>query len=229
VSPLPYDIVTFDCYGTLIDWEAGIAEAFAAAAARLRAPVDVRAALRLYADIEPAVQTERYRSYREVLTESARRIAARLGWALPGARAGFLADSLPYWRPFPDTNPGLRRLIAAGYRLGILSNVDDDLLVWTRRQLAAPFDVVVTAEQVGSYKPAPGHFLEARARIGDRRWLHAAQSYFHDVAPARAAEIPVAWVNRKGEAAREAGRPDLEVRTVLELASGLAPGIVPAA
>ena len=229
MSALPYDVVTFDCYGTLIDWESGIAEAFAALAAGLRVPVDLAAAVRLHAEIEPAVQAERYRSYRDVLTETARRVAARLGWPLPAARASFLPDSLPYWRPFPDTNPGLRRLIAAGYRLGILSNVDDDLLVWTRRQLAAPFDIVVTAEQVGSYKPAPGHFQEARARIGDRRWLHAAQSYFHDVIPARALGIPVAWVNRKGESATDGGRPDHEVRTVLELAGCLAPGVVPAA
>jgi 2-haloalkanoic acid dehalogenase type II len=229
VSPLPYDVVTFDCYGTLIDWERGIAEAFAAEAARLRALVDVTAAVALYAEIEPAVQAEGYQRYRRVLAETARRVAARLRWPLPAARAGFLAESLPYWRPFPDTNRGLRQLAAAGCRLGILSNVDDDLLVWTRRHFGAPFEVIVTAEQVGSYKPAHGHFLEARARIGDRAWLHAAQSSFHDVAPARALRIPVAWVNRKGERAADGGPPTREVRTVLELAEWLAPGVVPAA
>ena len=229
MSPLPYDVVTFDCYGTLIDWERGIAEAFAAVAASLRVPVDIEAAVRLHAEIEPAVQAERYRSYRDVLTETGRRVAARLGWALPASRTSFLADSLPYWRPFPDTNPGLRRLLAGGYRLGILSNVDDWLLTWTRRQLAVPFDVLVSAEQVGSYKPAPAHFLEARARIGDRRWLHAAQSYFHDIVPARALGIPVAWVNRKAESPTDGKRPDYEVRNVLELAGWLAPGVVPAA
>src|SRR5262245_43572480 len=210
----PFDVVTFDCYGTLIDWERGIAEAFAAAALALRAPVDPARALALYALVEPEIEAESYRSYREVLTETALRIAKRLDWPLPESRAGFLAESLPYWRPFPDTNRALLRLSDAGYRLGILSNVDDELLMWTRRQLLARFDVVVTAEQVGSYKPAPGHFTAARALIGAQRWLHAAQSYFHDVVPARSLGIPVAWVNRKGDKATDGGKPDHEFATL---------------
>jgi len=128
---------------------------------------------------------------------------------------------------YPGTGDAL--LFDAGYQLGILSNVDDDLLTWTRRHFLARFDILVTAEQVGSYKPAPAHFVEARARIGDRPWLHAAQSYFHDMAPARALGIPVAWVNRKGERAPDGGSPAREVRTVLELAEWLAPGVVRAA
>ena len=127
--------MTFDCYGTLIDWESGIREAFAAEARRLGAPVDAGRALDLYAEIEPVVEAEAFRRYREVLTETARRVASRLGWPLPEARAGFLAESLPAWRPFPDTNRALIRLARAGYDLGILSNVDDALLNWTRRQL----------------------------------------------------------------------------------------------
>jgi 2-haloacid dehalogenase/putative hydrolase of the HAD superfamily len=219
----PYDIVTFDCYGTLIDWESGIAEAFAAAAARMRAPVDTARALALYAVIEPEVEAEAFRSYGDVLTETAQRVARRLGWPLRDAEAGFLAGSLPYWRPFPDTNRALQRLVDAGYRLGILSNVDDDLLAWTRRHLLASFDVVVTAEQVGSYKPAPGHFTTARDLIGDRRWLHAAQSYFHDVVPARSLGIPVAWINRKGDEAPDGGKADREFPTLTGLADWLAP------
>jgi len=219
----PYDVVTFDCYGTLIDWESGIREAFAAEARRLRAPVDGGRALALYAEIEPIVEADPYRSYRGVLTETARRIAARLGWPLPEARAGFLAESLPAWRPFPDTNRALLRLVGAGYALGILSNVDDALLNWTRRQLLASFQVVVTAEQVRSYKPAPGHFLAAREQIGGRRWIHAAQSYFHDIAPARSLGIPAAWINRKGEAAPGGAVPDHVFPTLMELADWLAP------
>jgi 2-haloacid dehalogenase/putative hydrolase of the HAD superfamily len=217
------DFVTFDCYGTLIDWEQGIAEAFAALAARLHAPVDTKRALALYARIEPAVQAESFQSYRGVLTETARRVAAELGWALPEAHAGFLADSVPYWRPFPDTNRALWRLAEAGYRLGILSNVDDALLKWTRRHFLARFEVVVTAEQVGSYKPAPGHFVAARNLIGARPWLHAAQSYFHDIAPARALGIQTAWINRKGDVAPDGGKPDRECRTLGDLADWLAP------
>ena len=223
MSERPYDVVTFDCYGTLIDWERGIREAFAATAAAIRHPVDCDGALALYIEIEATVEAEAYRSYRAVLTETGRRIARRLGWPLPESRAGLLAESLTYWRPFQDTNPALRRLSDAGYRLGILSNVDDDLLAWTRRHLAAFFDIVVTAQQVGSYKPAPGHFAAARELIGGSRWLHAAQSYYHDVVPARALRIPVAWINRKGETARDGGTPDREFRTLTELADWLAP------
>lgn len=217
----PYDVITFDCYGTLIDWEQGIADAFAAAAAAQGGTVDVRRVLEAYERIEPVVEAETYRSYREVLTESVRRVARDLGWALPEARAEFLAASLPSWRPFPDTNPALERLARAGYQLGILSNVDEDLLAGTRRHFTAPFELIVTAQQVRSYKPADGHFLAARARIGGKRWLHAAQSHFHDVAPCRRLGVPVAWVNRKGEAAPAGQRPDREVRTLTELADWL--------
>jgi 2-haloalkanoic acid dehalogenase type II len=221
-TPAP-DVVTFDCYGTLIDWENGIREAFAAEARRLGAPVDADRALGLYAEIEPAVEAGTFRRYREVLAEAARRIASRLGWPLPEARAGFLAESLPSWRPFPDTNRALIQLARAGYDLGILSNVDDVLLNWTRRHFLASFPIVVTAEQVGSYKPAPGHFLAARSLIGSRRWVHAAQSYYHDVVPARALGITVAWINRKGEAAPDGGKPDQTFPTLIELADWLAP------
>ena len=218
----PYDIITFDCYGTLIDWEGGIGTAFAKAAAADGVALDPAAVLTAYAEIEPEVQAERYRAYRDVLTEAARRVAARLELKLPDSGARFLAASLPDWPPFPDTNPALERLARAGYRLGILSNVDDDLLAGTRRRLTVSFELLVTAQQVGTYKPAPGHFRAARARIGTGRWLHAAQSYFHDVAPARAEGIAIAWINRKGEPAPGGGRADRELRTLTELADWLA-------
>ncbi len=221
-----YEIITFDCYGTLIDWERGLRDGFAAAAAASGRPVDTAAAMRLFRETEPVVQAETFRSYRDILAETGRRVAVGLGWPLPAARAGFLAESLLGWTPFPDTNAALRRLTAAGYRLGILSNVDNDLLAWTCRHLAAPFDLIVTAEQVRSYKPAPGHFLEARTRIKGRPWLHAAQSYFHDVTPCRALGIPCAWINRKGEAPAGAARPDREFRTLTALADWLAPAPV---
>ncbi len=217
-----FDIVTFDCYGTLIDWETGVGEAFTRAAAADGVRLDRAAVFAVYHEVEPTVEAETYRSYRAVLTETARRVAARLEWRLSPERAGFLADSLPAWRPFPDTNPALGRLAAAGYRLGILSNVDDDLLGGTLRHLRVPFDLLVTAQQVGSYKPAHGHFLTARERIGGRPWLHAAQSYFHDVVPARALGIPVAWINRKGGVASDGGRADHEFRTLADLADRMA-------
>jgi len=216
----PYDIITFDCYGTLIDWEGGIAGAFTRAVVGTGGRVDPRAVLAAYERIEPVVQAERYRTYREVLTESARRVAKELGWALPEARADFLAESLPFWIPFPDTNAALERLFKAGYQLGILSNVDDDLLTGTRKHFTVPFDLIVTAQQVGSYKPADGHFTTARERIGGRRWLHAARSHFHDVTPCKRLGVPVAWINRAGETRGEP-RPDRELASLTELADWL--------
>jgi 2-haloalkanoic acid dehalogenase type II len=216
-----YDVITFDCYGTLIDWESGISTAFARATAADAPQPDLTQVLRLYAEIEPGVEAAPYRRYREVLTETARRVAERLGWPLSGERTGFLPESLPDWPPFADTNQALERLAAAGYSLGILSNIDDDLLGGTRRHFTVAFDLIVTAQQVGSYKPAYSHFTEARQRLGGKRWLHAAQSYFHDVVPARALGIPVAWINRKSEVASDGGRADREFHTLTELADWL--------
>jgi 2-haloalkanoic acid dehalogenase type II len=216
-----YDVVTFDCYGTLIDWERGIAAAFLGAGRADGATLDRGDVLREYAELEPIVEAEAYRSYREVLTETARRVAERLDWRLAPERARFLPESLPEWPPFPDANPALERLAAAGYRLGILSNVDDDLLAGTLRHFTVRFDLLVTAQQVGSYKPAPGHFLTARERIGPHRWLHAAQSAFHDVVPAHTLRIPVAWINRNAVRITDGGVADREFATLTELADWL--------
>jgi 2-haloalkanoic acid dehalogenase type II len=217
-----YDIITFDCYGTLIDWETGISAAFLEAARADGTELARDAVLHAYAELEPVVEVEAYRSYREVLSETGRRVAERLGWQPSAKHGNFLAESLPRWQPFADTNPALQRLAAAGYRLGILSNVDDDLLAGTLRQLDVDFELVITAQQVGSYKPAHGHFLAARQRIGERRWLHAAQSYFHDVVPAGTLSIPAAWINRSHEVALEGGHPVRELRMLAELADWLA-------
>ena len=223
MSARTYDVITFDCYGTLIDWETGITRAFADAAARDGVRVDPATFLDTYLAIEREVEHEAYRGYRDVLMETARRVAARLRWPLDPAAARFLPESLGDWPPFPDTNPALQRLVAAGYRLGILSNVDDDLLAATRKHLVSGFELIVTAQQVRSYKPAPAHWHEARRRMGEARWLHAAQSYYHDVAPARGLGIPIAWINRHGQPVGPAGPPDRMLRNLTELADWLAP------
>lgn len=217
-----YDVLTFDCYGTLVDWERGIADAFASAARGDGVAPDRSALLAAYHEIEPVVQAERYRSYREVLALTARRVAERLGWRMAAGRETFLPESLPAWPAFPDTNGALRRLAESGHRLAILSNVDDDLLAGTLRHLDVSFEFVVTAQQVGAYKPAPAHFEAARKRIGGARWLHVAQSYVHDIVPARRLGIPSAWINRKREPARGAERPDAEFTTLAEAADWLA-------
>jgi 2-haloacid dehalogenase/putative hydrolase of the HAD superfamily len=213
-----FEYITFDCYGTLIDWEAGISEATIKECQTGGIEIDRAEVLRLHAEIEPEVQSGPYRPYREVLTEVALRMAERLHWSADPARSGFLADSLPAWRPFADTNPALQRLQRAGIKFGILSNIDDDLLKGTLHHLTVPFDMLITAQQVRSYKPAPRHFHEARKCLAGKRWLHAAQSYFHDIEPAATLGIPVVWVNRKHEQASGKSRPDAEVDTLTGLA-----------
>jgi 2-haloacid dehalogenase/putative hydrolase of the HAD superfamily len=216
-----YDIITFDCYGTLIDWESGIADAFLRAAAAEDISLRREDILREYANTERHVESEGYRSYREVLRDTATRVAFALGWPLAEERATFLADSLPSWQPFPDTNPALERLVAAGCRLGILSNTDDDLIAATRKHFTVDFDLVITAQQMHSYKPGHAHFLTARERIGDARWLHAAESNFHDIVPANALGIDNAWINRHGEHPLLGGVPTLEFRELGSLAAAL--------
>jgi 2-haloalkanoic acid dehalogenase type II len=218
-----YDVVTFDCYGTLIDWNAGIRGAFARAAESDGVEADAARLRELYAAAERAVESESYRRYRDVLAESARRAAAGVGWTMSEATARAFAESLPEWRPFADTNAALERLAGAGIRLGILSNVDRDLLAGTRRHFTVEFEIVVTAEDVGSYKPAPGHFVEGRRRACDLRWLHAAQSYFHDVVPCYEMGIDSAWINRHGETPSGEARPTRELANLTELADWLAP------
>jgi 2-haloalkanoic acid dehalogenase type II len=213
-----FDVITFDCYGTLIDWESGIRDAFLRAAREDGIDLQENEVLRAYGRIEPVVEREHFRLYRDVLTETAARVAHALGWPLAYERGTFLVTALTSWEAFADTNAALERLRDAGYRLGILSNVDDDLLAATRRRFTVDFDLIITAEQVRSYKPGHAHFLEARKRIGSSRWLHAAQSNFHDIVPCNQLGIPTAWVNRRGESAPAGGAPTYEVRDMAGLA-----------
>jgi 2-haloacid dehalogenase/putative hydrolase of the HAD superfamily len=216
-----YEIITFDCYGTLIDWESGISGAFLRAAGADGITLTRDAILQAYANLERHVEAEGYRSYREILRDTAVRVASSLGWQLAPDRAGFLADSLPSWQPFFDTNPSLERLVAAGCRLGILSNIDDDLLAETRKHFTVDFDVVITAQQVRSYKPGHAHFLTARDRIGDALWLHAAESNFHDIVPTNALGIDNAWINRLRQKALPGGTPKFEFGDLAGLADAI--------
>lgn len=214
-----YDIITFDCYGTLIDWEGGIASAFQAEAANDGVELRRDQIIDAYSAEEPVVESAPYQPYRDVLNETAILVAGKLGWELSAERARFLAASLPGWRPFPDTNTALERL-SRHFRLGILSNIDDGLLAATRTHFTVDFDLIVTAEQVRSYKPGLAHFKEALSCAGESRLLHAAQSYFHDVVPTTILGIPVAWVNRKGDKIVQGGPiPTHEVHTLADLAN----------
>lgn len=193
------DILTFDCYGTLIDWRGGISDAFTRLGVAVGRSVDRDQILDLHARIEPEIQQQGFRPYREVLDLLAVRIATELGIEIPEEQRHFLSESLPEWPPFADTGPALERLHDAGYRLGILSNVDDDLLAGTLRHFPVDFDLLITAQQVGSYKPALGHFRQAQQQIGKSPWIHVAQSLFHDVEPAALLQVPVVWINRLQE------------------------------
>lgn len=205
-----FEMLTFDCYGTLIDWREGISGAVSGLGAAAGIPIDSERVLELHARIEPEIQAETFRSYADVLDLTASRIASELGFDISPEERHALSASLPGWPPFPDTGPALEKLAAAGYRLGILSNVDDDLLRATLEHFPVDFELLVTAEQVGSYKPALGHLREARRRIGERRWLHVAQSFFHDVRPAVAEGLSVVWINRLQESPPTDDRPTAE-------------------
>lgn len=211
-------VITFDCYGTLIDWETGIRNAFRKALTKYGSPqIPESRMFELYENEERKIERETpYRTYHEVLALATRAVARRTGWRITEAQSRFLAKELPKWTPFPDTNPALERL-ATRYTLGILSNVDNDLLNGTLKHLAVPFPLIVTAEKVKSYKPEHGHFEEARRIIGnDRIWLHAASSQYHDIEPAVKLGISAAWVNRKN-VRRRRRYPDKTVKEVKDL------------
>jgi len=155
-------------------------------------------AFELYEEEERRLERERpHLLYRDVLSKTSLSVARKIGWKLSEAELNFLAKELPTWAPFPDTNPSLLRL-STEHTLGILSNVDNDLLVGTIKHFTSPFEIKVTAENVRSYKPALGHFEEARRIIGARPWTHVAASQYHDIEPAMQLGIKAVWVNRQG-------------------------------
>jgi 2-haloacid dehalogenase len=198
--PAKVTFVTFDVYGTLIDWETGIYEAFAKEAERDGFTIERDELIPLFHEIEREIQAGSYELYAEVLRRTAVEISKRMGWSLEPSRSGFLPDSVQRWLPFKETNPQLQKL-AKKYKLGLLSNIDDKLLGQTRRHIPIDFDLVVTAQQVRSYKPDPAHFTECARRIGGKKgWVHVAASHYHDVDPCVKARIPVIWVNRGKEA-----------------------------
>src|SRR5881275_1434861 len=168
--PLPKKVewVTFDVYGTLIDWETGAYEAFKSEADRDGFTIERDELLALFQQIQIEIQSGSYELYAEVLRRTAVRIAKELGWPLEPSRSNFLPDSVQSWPPFKETNAQLDRF-AKKYNIGLISNVDDKLLGQTRRQFRTDFDLVVTAQQVRSYKPDPAHFKEAARRIGGKR------------------------------------------------------------
>lgn len=190
--------LTFDCYGTLVDWEAGILGALRPFAARAAQPPEDRALLACYGELERDIESGEFRPYREVLSRVMRGMADRFGFALGAGEEGTLAQSLPTWPAFADTAAALRRLHTR-FKLGVLSNIDDDLLEQTRRHADLTIDWAVTAQQCRSYKPASAHFTTALARHGltPDRVLHVASSIGHDIAPASALGIATVHLHRR--------------------------------
>src|SRR6266545_4951503 len=210
--PKEVKFVTFDCYGTLIDWESGVYDAFQKEADRDGFTIDRDVLIPRFIDIQREIQRGSYELYAEVLRRTAVRVAAELGWDLEPSRSNFLPNSVPSWAPFRETNAQLERF-AKKYELGILSNIDDKLLGSTRRHFRTDFDLVVTAQQVRSYKPDPAHFKECQRRIGRKSgWVHVATSLYTDVQPCMKLKIPVIWINKKKEQLEGKQKPEAEVK-----------------
>ena len=207
--PLPKKIewVTFDVYGTLIDWETGAYDAFTKEAERDGFTIERDELIRLFHEIQIDIESGSYELYAEVLRRTAVRIAKELGWPLEPSRSNFLPDSVQQWAPFKETNAQLDRF-AKKFSIGLVSNIDDKLLGQTRRHFRTDFDFVVTAQQVRSYKPDPAHFKEAARRIGGKKgWVHVAESYYYDVEPCLKARVPVIWVNRRKQKLEPGQKP----------------------
>jgi 2-haloacid dehalogenase/putative hydrolase of the HAD superfamily len=215
--PLPKDIsfVTFDVYGTLIDWEEGAYTAFQKEADRDGFSLPRDEVIPLFLKHQREIMSGSYELYAEVLRRTAIAVAKDLGWPLEPSRAQFLPDSVMRWRPFKETLPALKK-VNAKKQTGLISNIDDKLLGQTRRHFGMDFDLVVTAQQVRSYKPDPANFKECERRIGSKKgWVHVASSYYHDVDPCVKLKVPVIWVNRHGEALESgAKKPTEEVSSI---------------
>ena len=195
LAPVPARWLSFDCFGTLVDWRHGFT-----ITGELLFPGrgdEVRDAyLDHELEIERGTPAPRYR---EVLTEGLRRAAADLSLPLHEDDAGALAVTLPYWPVFPDVGGALTACRDDGWRLALLTNCDRELIALTRRRLPVPFDAVVTAEDVGAYKPDPAHFHHFRDVYAPARWIHVAQSHHHDIRPCATLGVPSIWINRLGE------------------------------
>jgi len=198
---------TFDCYGTLIDWNLGIRTELE----RLFGVQDAPRLLERYHELEPELETEPFRSYREVLTLALERLAEQERIQLPEGEGDALAKALPDWPAFPDVPAALADLRDRGWKLALLSNTDRDLIEASQRKLGVPVDLAIVAEDVGSYKPAHGHwerFFEATSADRETH-VHVAASLFHDIAPARELGLRSVWINRLDE--QPGPQPDREL------------------
>lgn len=221
-----YEILTFDCYGTLIDWETGILSVLRRILSAHGKSIDDAALLGLYGDFEQRAEHGKFQSYREVLKSVVRQFGEDFKFVPARSEQESLPESLSTWQPWPDTVAALHRL-KTRFRLAILSNIDDDLFATTRPQLGVDFDEVITAQQAQAYKPSLKIFELALSRIQApaHRVLHVGQSLYHDVIPAQSLGLATVWVNRPsarpgvGAVKSAEAEPDLTVTSLAELAA----------
>jgi 2-haloacid dehalogenase len=209
---------TFDCYGTLIDWNGGIGRELE----RLFGAEQVSRLLHAYHDVEREYQRERPEAtYRDVLTVSLVRLSEREGLPLSVHEHDALARSLPEWQPFPDVAAALADARSRGWKLAILSNTDRDYIEASLAQIGVPFELAIVASEIGSYKPALRHWEAFETQTGVPRdaHVHVAASLYHDIAPACALGLRTVWINRLGEEAEP--QPDVELHTLTGLGDAL--------
>ena len=221
-----FQILTFDCYGTLIDWETGIFSVLRPILAAHGKMISDFALLEMYSELEAKAEQGEFQPYREVLQSVVRGFGERLGFTPSASEVRSLPESLAHWPPFADTVAALHRL-KNHYQLTIISNVDDDLFAATAPKLGVAFDHVITAQRARAYKPSLKVFRMAQEKIdvAPERWLHVGQSIYHDVIPAKSLGIATVWVNRPslrpgaGAARAASGQPDLQVPNLSTLAN----------
>jgi 2-haloacid dehalogenase len=221
-----FEVLTFDCYGTLIDWETGIRESLRPIFAAHRIELIPDSVLELYGELESAAERGEYREYKAILRVVLEGLGARSGFTPTSEELERFSTSVKDWPAFPDSPPALQALHRK-YRLAIISNIDDDLFAFSAERLQTKFDWIITAQQAKSYKPSLNNFRLAFDRIGvpRNRILHVAQSLFHDIAPANVLGLSTVWVNRRhnkegsGATPVAHAHPDLDVPDLRTLAS----------
>lgn len=212
--PIDYadvEALTFDCYGTLIDWETGLSDAFRPVLAAHGVAADLDYVLAGYAGHEATAESEPYRTYREVLAAGLLGVAGDLGFTPTEDEVATFSGSVVDWPAFPDSSPALARL-KDRFRLGVITNCDDDLFAVSNRRLGVEFDWVTTAQQVGSYKPDEANFRFAFERLGlpRDRIVHVAQSLFHDHVPAKRLGLTTVWIDRRHDRPGSGATPPAE-------------------
>ncbi len=215
-----YSVITFDCYGTLIDWESGMLPVLRGLTPDHFAPFEDAQLLEIFAGLEAEAERGPYKTYREILTGVAEGFAARVGAKVTVDQKQALPNSVPQWPPFEDTVESLRRL-QRRFELGVISNVDHDLFAGTAAKLEVKFDYFISAQQVRSYKPSTANFMAALKRIGEppQKILHVAQSLYHDIAPATSLGFDTVWVNRRGHQPGSGATPASSAKPTLEVPS----------